>query len=227
MKNITLLICVCLFINCDYASKRTEAVKNTSEQDMLFVASETSSTVQVISNDAFEKSVNGQDIEVAFVELLVDERKGMIISKDWAILYLEYNKEFELWYKPHIINFNTKDTVRIAGFCYDDNDCYDGSPQMVNGGCFDYGECYSFGSHLSYNVSPNLRYVLLDNVNIGFMDDGTLHGVHKCILVDIKKAKLYHRMQGMACGLQWNNKNNYGNTIFVSEKYEKHYLKEN
>jgi hypothetical protein len=144
--------------------------------------------------------------------LVINRSKGMIISKKWAIRYLEYEKKLKLWYNPYIIDFNRKDTTKIKASWYDDDDQ---------------------GSTLFCEASPNLKYVVLDYIDAGFVsflrDDGKeetfLHQKYSCVIVDIEKAKMIHLMDSDCSGL-WNDKNNWvvyddDNIVFNSKEYEK------
>ncbi|MDR2694506.1 MAG: hypothetical protein LBB74_09885 [Chitinispirillales bacterium] len=106
------------------------------------------------------------------------------ISKDFAILYTEYNEKLELWYKLHIVNLNKKDTVRVAPL-YDDD---------------------WFGSELGiHEVSPNLRYVMLDRISKGFVSEGMydpkpfLHETYSCMIVDMEKAEAVAEVNKFFC----------------------------
>jgi len=109
------------------------------------------------------------------------------ISKDFAILYREYNERLNLWYKLHIVNLNKKDTVMVAPLYSDDN--------------------YSYGSYLwTYELCPNLRYVIVDIIDKGFVDEGEdgptpyLHETYSCMVVNIEKAKAITEVDKSICG---------------------------
>jgi hypothetical protein len=137
--------------------------------------------------------------------LVINRSKGMIISKNWAILYLKYDKKLRLWYEPHIINLSKKDTTKIKTL-YDED---------------------SQGSGLWGLASPNLRYVTLDYISSGWVYGGKeikpfLHYNYFCVIVDIKKASMIHQMQS-DCSGEWDEKNNWvssGRTLFDSKEYE-------
>jgi hypothetical protein len=108
------------------------------------------------------------------------------LSKDFAILYREYNEKLNLWYKLHIVNLNKKDTVAVAPL----EDC----------------NVCSYGSYLLYDISPNFKYVIVDIVSSGLVDSGIdgpvpfLHDVFKCMIVDIEKAEALTKIDGYICG---------------------------
>jgi hypothetical protein len=123
------------------------------------------------------------------------------ISKDIAILYREYNETLELWYKPHIVNLDKRDTVKIS----DDSDY----------------ECGSM--FLSFDVSPNVKYVVLEYIDRGFLSTGRLHNHNYDIIVDIKDACTIMRLDGTDRDGEWDDNDNWlsrDKIIFNSKKYE-------
>jgi len=125
------------------------------------------------------------------------------ISKDIAILYREYNETLKLWYKPHIVNLDKRDTVKIS----DDSD-------------------YECGSMLGFDVSPNVKYVVLDYIDAGFLNTGRLHNHNYDIIVDMKNGAIVTQLEGTDRDGEWDDKDNWlsrGKIIFNSETKERKY----
>lgn len=61
--------------------------------------------------------------------------------------YKKYDKDFKLWYNPYIIRLKERDTVKIAEFSYEN------------------------GGELDLRISPSKRFVVLDNIIKGYVED--------------------------------------------------------
>lgn len=116
------------------------------------------------------------------------------ITKTYTLGFSAYNKEFQMYQKPFILMGKKK--YKIQGY---DN------------------ENYSGGSILS--VSPNKKYIVLDYISKGYVDDGTnktLYENYLCVIVDVSKKLVVKEMQE-DCGGNWNENNewvNNGQLIF-------------
>ena len=117
------------------------------------------------------------------------------LSKTHGILYLKYDKELGLWYEPCIIDFKNNDTLKIKNFSYEN------------------------GSELHFRLSPNKKYVVIDNIIKGYVeieDDEELYENYMCAILDIINANTVMTMQE-DCGGEWNGKNEWisgGKVIF-------------
>lgn len=110
------------------------------------------------------------------------------LVKSCKLSFSEYNEEFKLYKKPFILKGGKK--YKIQGY---DN------------------ENYSGGQILS--MSPNKKYIVLDYISKGYVDDGlnkTLHENYLCVIVDITKRKVVTELQG-DCGGSWNKQNRWVN----------------
>lgn len=116
------------------------------------------------------------------------------ISKNYKLGFRLYNKEFNMYQKPYILKGRKKN--KIQG--YDDAN-------------------YSGGNILS--ISPNKKYIVLDYISKGYVDDGTnktLYENYLCVIVDVSKKLVVKEMQE-DCGENWNENNewvNNGQLIF-------------
>jgi len=233
MIRYIILVYVCLFIVCNNTDKQNALTKNVSKQIVSSAISKDVVATQTVPYDTSKKTTNDQftlptsSESVSVVQaMLSDTQDGWTtrlpheedekvngtvilrdtlipISKGCAILYREYNKTLELWYKPHIINVDKRDTVRIS----DNND-------------------YESGSELGFNVSPNVKYVVLDYIDRGFLGTGELHNHNYDIIVDIKNATIITQLDGTDRDGEWDDKDNWisrGKIIFNSETKERKY----
>ncbi|BAP30464.1 uncharacterized protein CHSO_1427 [Chryseobacterium sp. StRB126] len=115
------------------------------------------------------------------------------ISKSYKLGFKTYNKEFEMYQNPFILNGNK--TYKIKG----------------------YGMNYSDGGILG--ISPNSRYIVLDHISKGYVEDGVnkqLYENYLCVIVDVYKKEVIMNMQS-DCSGEWNNNNQWissGKVIF-------------
>jgi len=116
------------------------------------------------------------------------------ISKSYKLGFYKYNEEFNLYQKPFILHGGKK--YEIQGY------------DQAN---------YSGGKILS--ISPDKKYIVLDYISKGYVDDGinkTLYENYLCVIVDVAKRKVVTELQG-DCGGHWNKQNrwiNDGKIIF-------------
>jgi hypothetical protein len=113
------------------------------------------------------------------------------ISSDYELVFLKYNKDYNLYSKPRILYKNKLKIV--SGF--DDNNY----------------------SEAQINISNNKKYFVLDNIIKGYVymqNDSILHENYTCVIIDIKNSKIVYRMQTDCAGV-WNTKSQwvYGNKI--------------
>jgi len=124
------------------------------------------------------------------------------LSGTHGLLFMKYDNELELWYEPHIIDFRNNDTLEIENLSYEN------------------------GSELYFNVSPNKKYAIIDNIIKGYIEteDGQkLHENYFCVIIDIEKAKVVETMQS-DCSGEWDKNNNWVSgyeIIFSSTKTTK------
>lgn len=107
------------------------------------------------------------------------------ISSDYELVFLKYNKDYNLYSKPRII-YKNKLKI-IIGF--DDNNF----------------------SGAKINISKNRKYFVLDNIIKGYVyvqNDSILHENYNCVIIDVKNSKIVYRMQ-TDCGGLWNKKNQW------------------
>ena len=89
------------------------------------------------------------------------------VSEYFSVLYKRYDNDLKLWYDPYIIRLKENDTVKIAEFSYEN------------------------GSELNLRVSPNKRFVVLDNIIKGYIEDGdekTLYENYLCDIIDLEQS---------------------------------------
>ncbi len=114
----------------------------------------------------------------------------LMISSDWAILFRSYSEELKLWYEPYIVDFNKKDTVKIKDYFYGNGSYADVS-----------------------RVSPNLKYLILDNITAGYIETGEeriLYDNYHCVIIDIENASVVWSGQS-DCDGEWDNENRWIN----------------
>lgn len=107
------------------------------------------------------------------------------ISSDYELVFLKYNKDYNLYSNPRILYKGKLKTV--LGF---DENNYSGA---------------------KINISKNKKYFVLDNIIKGYayvQNDSVLHENYNCVIIDIKKSKIVYRMQS-DCGGKWNKKNQW------------------
>jgi len=116
------------------------------------------------------------------------------ISKCCKLGFTKYNKEFNMYQEPFILKGGKK--YKIQGY------------DKAN---------YSGGQILS--ISPNKRFIVMDYISKGYVEDGTnktLYENYLCVIIDVLNKKVVMELQ-TDCGGKWNNKNrwiNDGKVIF-------------
>jgi hypothetical protein len=109
------------------------------------------------------------------------------VNKDYSIVFLKYDKTYKLYASPRVLWQNK--LIKIKDF---DEDNF---------------------SDISFNIAPNKKYVVMDNIIKGYVQtekDSVLHENYTCIILDVKKAKIVMSMQ-TDCGGNWNKKNEWEN----------------
>ncbi len=109
------------------------------------------------------------------------------VNKTYKIGFYKYDKKFQLYQNPFILKGKKK--YKIIG--YDTNNSYSG------------GEILS--------ISPNKKYIILDNISKGYVDDGTnktLYENYSCVIIDLYNKKVLLEMQD-DCGGNWNKENEW------------------
>ncbi|MCP9610878.1 hypothetical protein [Coprobacter tertius] len=104
------------------------------------------------------------------------------VSEHFAILYRKYDNDFKLWYNPYIIRLKENDTVKIAGFSYEN------------------------GGELDLRISPSKRFVVLDNIIKGYVEDGVekiLHENYLCDIIDLEQSTVVVGSMQTHCGGEW------------------------
>jgi hypothetical protein len=147
------------------------------------------------------KSATAADTTVEHVYAKQGSRRDTLItlSADWGIHYSRYNEKMDLWYGPRLVNLNKKDTITIKGDFYG-------------------------GSNLYVNVSPNSKFLVLDDVAAGYVytgKDTILHYRGFCNIIDITNAVSILKMQSDCSGM-WDKENNWINgdkIVFSSREY--------
>ncbi|WP_250253376.1 hypothetical protein [Chryseobacterium sp. Marseille-Q3244] len=115
------------------------------------------------------------------------------ISKTYQLGFKTYDKDFKMYQDPFIL--------------------YDHKKYKIEG----YGMNYSEGELLG--ISPNKKYIVLDHISKGYVDDGVhtqLYENFLCVIVDVHKKKVIMNMQS-DCSGEWNKKNQWisnGKVIF-------------
>ncbi|ROI04145.1 hypothetical protein EGI16_10115 [Chryseobacterium sp. G0240] len=118
----------------------------------------------------------------------------IFISKSYKLGFNEYNKEFNMYQSPFILKNSKKYKIQD----------YDNSN-------------YSGGRILS--ISPNKRFIVMDYISKGYVEDGTnktLYENYLCVIVDIVKKKVVTELQS-DCGGKWDKRNRWisdGKVIF-------------
>lgn len=116
------------------------------------------------------------------------------ITQSYTLGFKTYDKEFKMYQNPFIVNKGKK--YKIQGYGSDN---------------------YSDGEILE--ISPNKRFIVLDHISKGYVDDGfhkTLYENYLCVIVDVFKKKVVKYMQG-DCGGSWDAQNRWvsgGKVIF-------------
>lgn len=114
------------------------------------------------------------------------------ISQSYQLGFKTYDKEFEMYRNPFILNAGKK--YEIKGY------------DSMN---------YSEGGILG--ISPNNRYIVLDHISKGYVEDGIskrLYENYLCVIVDVPKKKVVMHMQS-DCSGEWNKNNQWisGNKV--------------
>ena len=107
------------------------------------------------------------------------------INNDYELVFLKYNKDYNLYSKPRIL--------------------YKGKLKMVLG--FDENNY----SGAKINISKSKKYFVLDNIIKGYVytqNDSVLHENYNCVIIDIKNSKIVYRMQ-TDCAGEWNAKSQW------------------
>ncbi|MFP3835174.1 hypothetical protein [Chryseobacterium sp. SIMBA_028] len=116
------------------------------------------------------------------------------ISQSYSLGFKTYDKEFEMYQNPFIVNKGKK--YKIQGY---------GSAN------------YSDGKILG--ISPDKRFMVLDHISKGYVEDGLnkrLYENYVCVIVDVFKKSVVKYMQG-DCSGSWSKDNrwvNGGKVIF-------------
>ncbi|SDI13558.1 hypothetical protein [Chryseobacterium jejuense] len=116
------------------------------------------------------------------------------ISKWYKLGFKTYDKEFKMYQNPFILNGHKKYTIEGYG--------------SMN---------YSDGKLLG--ISPNNRYIVLDHISKGYVEDGVnkqLYENYLCVIVDVHKKEVVMNMQS-DCSGEWNKNNQWmssGKAVF-------------
>ncbi|MGU3373774.1 hypothetical protein [Chryseobacterium sp. M5A1_1a] len=108
------------------------------------------------------------------------------ITQSYRLSFKTYDKEFKMYQNPFIINGDKK--YKIQGY---------GSANYSEGGIL--------------GISPNKRFIVLDHISKGYVDDGvnkTLYENYLCVIVDVFKKKVVNYMQG-DCSGSWSKDNSW------------------
>ena len=118
------------------------------------------------------------------------------LSETHGILFQYYDVGLELWYKPRIVDFRSNDTVIIQNLAYEN------------------------GSELDIRVSPNKKYVVIDNIIKGYVAQ-EMYENYQCVLIDIDNAILLYTWQS-DCSGEWDKNSNWisGDKIVFPHKKE-------
>lgn len=125
------------------------------------------------------------------------ERDTLIpLNKNLSLYFGSYNDEMKLWYNLYIIK-NKKKTKLIQG-----------------------NEYPGFGSELSYSLSPNSQYLVLDGIIKDYVfeseGDSVLHENYKCSIIDLSQVKVVKELQE-DCSGSWDENSKWisgGEVIF-------------
>ena len=113
---------------------------------------------------------NRVSLEIKPQQSKIESKDTVIkVSEYFSVLYKRYDNDndLKLWYDPYITHLKEKDTVKIAKFSYEN------------------------GSELNLCVSPNKRFVVLDNIIKGYIEDGdekTLYENYLCDIIDLEQS---------------------------------------
>ncbi|RQO42480.1 hypothetical protein DBR39_00975 [Chryseobacterium sp. KBW03] len=116
------------------------------------------------------------------------------ISSCCKLGFNAYDKEFNMYQNPFILKGGKK--YKIRGY---DNANYSGAKIL--------------------STSPNKRFIVMDYISKGYVDDGTnktLYENYLCVIVDVVNRKVVMELQ-TDCGGKWDKKNrwiNDGKVIF-------------
>lgn len=119
------------------------------------------------------------------------------ISKNCQLGFRSYNAEFGLYQQPYILQ--------------------DGIKKNINNYSSDN---FSGGEILA--ISPNKRFLVMDNIIKGYVEDGEtkqLHENYLCVIVDVRRQKVVWQMQS-DCSGSWNARNEWvsgGKIIFSGQ----------
>lgn len=108
------------------------------------------------------------------------------ISKSYKLGFRTYDKEFKMYQNPFILKDGIK--YKIEGY---------GSMNYAEGGVL--------------GISPNKKYIVLDHISKGYVEDGTdkkLYENYLCVIVDVPGRKVVMSMQS-DCDGEWNGNNQW------------------
>lgn len=109
------------------------------------------------------------------------------INKDYELVFLRYSRDSNLYSKPRIL--------------------YKGKLKPIS----DFEENNYSG--IKIRISKNNKYIVIDNITKGYVytqNDSILSENYACVVIDVRKAKIVHRMQSDCAG-KWNKKNQWVN----------------
>lgn len=126
---------------------------------------------------------NKVSLEIRTEQATIETKDTVVnVSERFAILYRRYDPDFKLWYDPCIIRFKENDTVRIAKFSYEN------------------------GSELNLRISPSKRFVVLDNIIKGYVEEGdekTLYENYLCDIIDLEQSVVVVGSIQTHCDAEW------------------------
>ena len=163
-------------------TKKNEKTKNYNEISQLYIMKKTVfilSVLALVASSCGQSNTKKQTTNICQGDTLVK------LSDTHGFLFLYYDTELELYYKPRIVDFRNNDTVIIQNFAYEN------------------------GSELDVRVSPNKKYAVIDNIIKGYVA-GEMYENYQCVLIDIDNAILLDTWQS-ACGGEWDKNNNWVN----------------
>ncbi|REC60063.1 hypothetical protein DRF65_23015 [Chryseobacterium pennae] len=108
------------------------------------------------------------------------------ISRSYQLGYNTYDNEFQMYQNPFILSDGKK--YKIEGY-----------------GSMNYSEGKLLG------ISPNNRYIVLDHISKGYVEDGEskrLYENYLCVIVYLPGKKVVMYMQS-DCGGEWNRNNQW------------------
>ena len=104
------------------------------------------------------------------------------LSETHGLLFMRYDNELKLWYEPYIIDFRNNDTLKI--------------------------EACTYGFDSFVNISPDGKYVFIDNIVKQYEERGdSLRVVCFCALIDIAETKVIAMHSD--CSGKWDKNSNW------------------